>query len=279
MSGVMERTLRILELLAGHPEGLPISAIAGALDLPVSAAHRMLKELSEHGYVRQMRAQGDYALTIRLAALGLGFLAKTGVTDIAQPILDRLAAESRELVRLSVIDGKDLVWVAVAQGATSGLRYDPGREQGVVVHLASSSGGRAWLSAISDDEALALIARQGLEPPFAAGPKAPKTLGDVLAELAAARRRGFAVAVDSYIDGMAAMAVPIFAPASESGDRHPIGCLSIAGPAVRLTPERQAALSGSLKAAATEIGDAAAASSYFTRDRVLPGPSVSPVAP
>ena len=70
MSGVMERTLGILELLAGHPEGLPVSAIAGALDMPVSAAHRMLKELSEHGYVRQLRAQGDYALTIRLAALG-----------------------------------------------------------------------------------------------------------------------------------------------------------------------------------------------------------------
>jgi DNA-binding IclR family transcriptional regulator len=267
MSGVMERTLRILELLAGHPDGLPISAIASALDMPVSAAHRMLKELSEHGYVRQMRAQGDYALTIRLAALGLGFLGKTGVTDIAQPILDRLAAESRELVRLSVIDGSDLVWVAVAQGATSGLRYDPGREQGVVVHLATSAGGRAWLGALSDDEALALIARQGLEPPFPAGPGAPKTLGAVLEELAAARRRGYAVAVDSYIDGMAAMAVPIFAP----GDCRPIGCLSIAGPAVRLTAERQEALSASLKAAAAEIGDAAAASSYFARDRALPG--------
>ena len=267
MSGVMERTLRILELLAGHPDGLPISAIASALDMPVSAAHRMLKELSEHGYVRQMRAQGDYALTIRLAALGLGFLGKTGVTDIAQPILDRLAAESRELVRLSVIDGSDLVWVAVAQGATSGLRYDPGREQGVVVHLATSAGGRAWLGALSDDEALALIARQGLEPPFPAGPGAPKTLGAVLEELAAARRRGYAVAVDSYIDGMAAMAVPIFAP----GDRRPIGCMSIAGPAVRLTAERQEALSASLRAAAAEIGDAAAASSYFARDRALPG--------
>ena len=30
--------------------------------------------------------------TIRLAALGLGFLGKTGVTDIAQPILDRFSA-------------------------------------------------------------------------------------------------------------------------------------------------------------------------------------------
>lgn len=275
MSGVMERTLGILELLAGHPEGLPVSLIAQRLDMPMSAAHRMLKELSDHGYVRQLRAQGDYALTIRLAALGLGFLGKTGVTDIAQPILDRLAAESKELVRLSVIDGSDLVWVAVAQGATFGLRYDPGREQGVVVHLASSSGGRAWLSALSDEEALALIARQGLEPPFPAGPKAPKTIGAVLEELGRARQRGYAVAVDSYIDGMAAMAVPIFAP----GDPRPIGCLSIAGPAVRFTPERQEALSHPLKEAAAELGAASAASAFFSRDRAVPGRADRATAP
>ena len=133
----------------------------------------------------------------------------------------------------------------------------------MVVHLATSAGGRAWLGALSDDEALALIARQGLEPPFPAGPGAPKTLGAVLEELAAARRRGYAVAVDSYIDGMAAMAVPIFAP----GDRRPIGCLSIAGPAVRLTAERRTALSGALAAAAAEIAAASAGSGYFARDR------------
>lgn len=142
MSGVLERTLGILEILSSHPAGLPVGVIAQRLDLPASATHRLLNDLARLGYVRQDRAHGDYALTIRLAALGLSFLGQSGVTDIAQPILDRLAAESGELVRLSVADGASLVWVAVAQGATGGLRYDPGREQGAVVHLASSSGGR-----------------------------------------------------------------------------------------------------------------------------------------
>ena len=111
---------------------------------------------------------------------------------MAQPILDRLAAESGELVRLSVIDGESLVWVGVAQGATGGLRYDPGREQGVVVHLASSAGGTAWLSTMSDEEALMAVSRQGLAAD-AAGRRARTRRGrakELLARLAAGAGAG-----------------------------------------------------------------------------------------
>lgn len=263
MSGVMERTLAILELLTNHPGGLPVGTLAEALDMPVSAAHRLLKELSQFGYVRQLRSQGDYALTIKMAALGLSFLGKAGVTDVAQPILDRLAAQSGELVRLSVVDYPDLVWVGVAQGATTGLRYDPGREQGVVVHLASSAGGRAWLSALSDETALELVAAQGVKPPFEGGPDIPHTIAEVLGILKQTRERGYAVAVNSYLAGMAAMAVPVHRP--DGGD--PIGCLSIAGPAVRVTSERMETLKPLLLDAAAEIGDAAGGSTFFTRNR------------
>jgi len=263
MSGVMERTLAILELLSRHPDGMQVSTIAAETDMPASAAHRLLKELSQFGYVRQLRSQGDYALTIKLAAMGLSFLGKTGVGDIAQPILDRLAAQTRELVRLSVIDYPELVWVGVAQGATTGLRYDPWREQGVIVHLANSAGGRAWLSTVSDEEALELVARQGIEPDFEAGKDIIHTIPELLDELAATRKRGYAVAVNSYITGMAAMAVPVYRP--DGGT--PIGCLSVAGPAVRVTPEHMEELKQPLLEAAGEIGDASGGSKFFNRNR------------
>lgn len=260
MSGVLERTLGILELLTGHPGGLPVSAIATRLDMPASAAHRLLNDLARLGYVRQDRAQGDYALTIKLAAMGLSFLGQSGITDVAQPILDRLAAESGELVRLSVFDGGSLVWVGVAQGATGGLRYDPGREQGVVVHLASSAGGQAFLSAMSDDDALMAVSRQGLAPTQAgAGGGAPASATELLARLAAARSRGYAVAIDSYLAGMAAIAVPVRRP--DSGEA--LGCLSIAAPSVRLDEARMAELAPVLQAAADEIGAASRGSRFF----------------
>src|ERR1700749_4995381 len=113
--GLLERTLGVLELLATHASGLLLFEIADRLQIPRSATHRVLAALIEHGYVRQERQQGVYQLTARIASLAFTLLAGSGVTDFAQPILDRLAAESSELVRLAMIDGRELVWVAKAQ--------------------------------------------------------------------------------------------------------------------------------------------------------------------
>lgn len=260
MSSVLEKSLAIIELLVDHPVGLPVSAIASATDQPASGVHRTLQELARLGYVRQAQVQGDYALTIKLPAMGLGFLGRAGITDVAQPVLDALAASSGELIRLSVIDGDNLIWVAVAQGATRGLRYDPGQEQGVVVHLASSAGGKAWLSSMGDEEALMRVSAQGLlRQAESAGPNAPRSLTLLLGQLAEARANGYATAVDSYIAGMAAMAVPV----RYHGDGPVLGCLSIAGPAVRMTAARMAELAPRLQAAAAELGEAAAGSQYF----------------
>ncbi|WP_113446861.1 IclR family transcriptional regulator [Rhizobium cremeum] len=254
----LEKSLTIIELLAAKPGGLSVSTIAQQVNQPASGVHRTLNELIRLGYVRQVQDQGDYALTMKLAALGVGFLGRTGVGDVAQPILDRLAQTSGELIRLSVIDGDDLIWVAVAQGATGGLRYDPGQEQGVVVHLASSAGGQAWLASMSDEEALERVSRQGLaKTGKPSGPGAPRTITELLEILAETRKRGYAVSVNSYIVGMAAMAMPVLS------NGQVISCLSIAGPAVRMTPERMEELAPHLARAAEEIGIAASGSRYF----------------
>lgn len=276
MSSVLEKSLAIVELLVDHPAGMPVSAIATATDQPASGVHRTLQELARLGYVRQLQAQGDYVLTIKLPAMGLGFIGRAGITDVTQPIIDALAADSGELVRLSVIDGDRLTWVAVAQGATRGLRYDPGQEQGVVVHLASSAGGKAWLSTMSDEEALLLVGAQGLtRQADGQGQNAPRSLGLLIEQLAEARARGYATAVDSYIAGMAAMAVPV----RYRGDGPVLGCLSIAGPAVRMNAERMTQLAPRLHRAAAELGIAAAGSQFFQANvralDALPGRSVA----
>jgi IclR family transcriptional regulator, acetate operon repressor len=258
MAGVMARSLAILELLARHPAGLSVGAVAGALELPMSATHRLLQELGQHGYVRQPQAGGDYALTLRLAALGLGFLAQSGISDLAQPVLNDLAQDAGELVRLSVLDGEDLVWVAVAQGATRGLRYDPGREQGVVVDLAQSASGRAYLATLPEAEALRRVRAQALPLPEGAVPEAAVALTDLPQILERARAQGYALACDSYLAGMAAMARAVRDPAGRV-----LGCLSIAGPSVRMTAERMQALAPALAAAAEEMGRAACASPCF----------------
>ncbi|MCB1439853.1 MAG: IclR family transcriptional regulator [Nitratireductor sp.] len=266
MSSALERALAVLELLTENPKGLQVSIVAQKTGMPVSGAHRLLNELARHGYVRQEGSQGEYALTVKLAAMGLHFMGKSGIGDIAQPILDRLASISGELIRLSVLDEDKLVWVAAAQGATSGLRYDPGKEQGVTVHLASTAGGQALLSTMPDEEALMLVAAQGfvseIESP---GVNAPRTAQDLLKRLEETRRRGYSNATDSYIVGMAAMAVPV----RYVDGQTVIGCLSIAGPAVRLSPQRMDELAPALKEAAEEIGSASDSSLLFRRSSAL----------
>lgn len=69
-TGVMERTLATLELLACQVEGLSLSTIAERLAMPRSATHRLLADLVRCGYVQQPYSHGNYRLTPRLAAIG-----------------------------------------------------------------------------------------------------------------------------------------------------------------------------------------------------------------
>ena len=94
MTAILERSFKVLEHLAGHPEGRALSALSGELEMPLSATHRLLTELIRCGYVRQDQSHGDYMLTIKLVSLGLSFLSNSGIVDVAQPLLDSLAAES-----------------------------------------------------------------------------------------------------------------------------------------------------------------------------------------
>jgi IclR family acetate operon transcriptional repressor len=256
MSGILERSLAVLETLAVHPEGCSLSTLAAAANMPVSAAHRLLVELGRCGYVRQSREQGEYTLTIKLVALGLGFLSRSGVVDVAQPLLDALASESGELVRLAVVDGNDLIFVAKAQGAKSGLRYDP--DMGLSVPLSCSAAGHAWLSTVSDERALEMVGRQGFGTPEKFGPKAPTSMKALLPYIRNARKRGFSMIVEVFTPGMTAMAAPV-----SGRDGSAIGVVTIAGPLFRLTEERMLDLGPKLVETAAAIAETSGASPLF----------------
>ena len=256
MSGVLERTLGILELLSEQGQGVELAVLAETLNMPKSAAHRLLADLVRFGYVRQTRDLGSYVLTTKLVSLGLSYLSKTGVIDVAQPLLDRLAEQTGELVRLSVVDGGRLTWVARAQGARQGLRYDP--DMGSDARLSCSSSGWAWLSTLSDDEALALLVKQGLGPVEQFGPAAPTTLQAVLAEVQATRERGFSMTTDTYTAGLSAISAPV-----RFAGQAAFGVLTIAGPTVRFTPERMQALGPELVSTAQRLATLSGASPFF----------------
>jgi IclR family acetate operon transcriptional repressor len=258
MSGVMQRTLAILERLADDVGGVPVATLADELSMPRSAAHRLLAELGELGYVRQSRERGDYVLTTKLVSLGLNYLKHSGVVDLCQPVLDRLAESCGELVRLGVVDVDHLTWVALSQGARSGLRYDP--DMGIDAQLSCTATGFAWLSTLDEDDAVALLARQGIGRPERFGPRAPTSISAVMKEVRLARKQGFALAIDAYAPGLSAVSAPIVRAHGGA-----VGVLAISGPSVRLTDARLRSLVPGLLAAASDLAAASTASPLFDR--------------
>jgi IclR family acetate operon transcriptional repressor len=231
MASAVERSLIVLETLANFPEGCALSALADAANMPASAAHRLLADLSRYGYVRQERDHGHYRLTMKLTALGLNFLNRSGIIDIVQPSLDRLAEACGELVRLAVVDGDELIFVAA---------------------------GHAWLSTMPESEALERVARQGFGRPEAYGPRAPTSVAALLPYLQKARTRGFSLIVEVFAPGMTAMSAPVRTRAGKVR-----GVVTIAGPMFRLPEERMLQIASSLMATAAEIAEASGASSLF----------------
>jgi DNA-binding IclR family transcriptional regulator len=269
---LLRRVLDLVELLAAHARGLPLQAIADTLDIPKSGAHRLLAELVSYDYVKQDEETGRYLLSTKFATLGLMHLANSGVVDVSQSVLNRLAERSGELVRLAVVDYPRLVWVAKAQGARHGLRYDA--DMRTEVSLSTTSTGLAWLASLSDEEALRLVLRQGLPPPGIGGPNAPRSLPALLDLIQGARARGYAWVHETHAAGTAAMAANILHP----GTGAALGNLSIAGPSARLTEACRDALAPDLLDAAVTLAAVGPLSDYLAalsgrraRDEVGPG--------
>ncbi|NRP27478.1 MULTISPECIES: IclR family transcriptional regulator [unclassified Marinobacterium] len=258
MSSALEKAFSLIEYLAQNPHGSSVSSLSEALGQPASGIHRSLKMLEELGYVRQLDQGKHYALTIKLSALGLSYLGGLGLNDVTQPILDKLAEQTEELIRMAIIDGEDLVWVGVSQGTKSGLKYDPSSEQGQTAHLASSASGIALLATMSDEEAVSKVMKQGLSRE-GQGSGAPMTIQQLLDVLGTTRKRGYSINCNSFLDGMAAMARVIYDPVTGK----PFGTVSIAGPAVRLTKERMDTFEKRLESASKELSEASRASNYF----------------
>lgn len=246
MSGALEKSLAILEYLVDFPDGAALVQIATDLNQLRSGCHRTLHELIGYGYVRQLPQRGDYALTTKMASMGLSFLGKSGVVDIAQPVIHRLAQATEELVRLAIVDGKRLTLVAKAQGARSGLLYDP--DMGIDLRLSCSAAGHAWLMTLPEDEAIEYVTGQGIGQPRNYGPSAPTSVKALLRMLDEHRKRRYSIIQDAYAPGMSSMAAPV----RRQGEPT-TGIVVIAGPSSRLTLERMRQFGPLILAAADEL--------------------------
>jgi IclR family transcriptional regulator, acetate operon repressor len=232
-----ERCLSIIELLAEGAKTLSLGEIAERLDEPKSGVHRLLTTLVNLGWAEQDPQTGFYRLTMRLTLLGQRFYTDTHIPGLCQPLLDRLAAQTKEYVRLAVAAGGTLNWLADAQGATGGLMYHPPQASGAVPLHATASG-KAWLATLDEPTALAIVDKQGFSDARLLGPEAITNPRALLKEIRRTAERGYGLATNEAEPGVCAVAAAI----RQQADAPAVGTVSVAGPSIRMTDERLQAL-------------------------------------
>ena len=234
----VHRSLDLLEVVAARGGSLTIGEIAGAADVPVPTAHRLLRTLVDRGYMRQTPDR-RYALGFRL--LPLSTAASVMVGSGAERVLGGLVDALGETANLAMLDGDQVAYVAQVPGRHSMRMFT---EVGRRVDLHCTAVGKVLLAAFDDDHVQAVVARAGLEP------KTPHTLTDLdsfLAQLAEVRRRGYALDEGEQEVGVRCVAVAV----PESSVRL---ALSVSGPAPRMTDDLLAQAVPALHAAAREAG-------------------------
>jgi IclR family acetate operon transcriptional repressor len=228
---LVERAIDILEYLAETAEGRSVTAVSDALGVPPSAAHRLLIILTNKGLVQQDGRTRDYRLTLALPALGLRYLSSLNLVEACRPIMDALADDTRELVRLAIVSGSELLWIAKAQGSRSLLRLDPLEGRSVILHVTAA--GKAWLASMSKEQAaqkyassLRSVGKDDL------GPNAITEPAKFFSELELCRRRGYATTYEEAEPGIAAVGAAVRNGMTETAEV--VGTISIAGPTARI---------------------------------------------
>jgi IclR family acetate operon transcriptional repressor len=250
MAQLVERALDVLELLAAQPTGLALTNICANHKLPKVTAHRILSVLVQRGFVEQDALTDHYRLTLKTTAIGFQFLAETRITDLCQPTLDSLAMKTGELARLAIADGDSLTWVAKSQGAVSGLKYDPNMGHPVVLH--ATAVGRAWLATLPEEKAVRIVLARGFAVPERFNRSIVTNEAALRTELARTRRRGYGIAREEGEVGMVAIGCPVFDPFDKG---RAVATVSLAGPIVRISPNRVKSIVADLKEAAAELSD------------------------
>ncbi len=221
----VDRALTVLALLARHGE-LGVTELAALLEVHKSTAFRLVTTLERHELVEQHTDRGKYRLGVGVLRLAGATSARLDLVQCGRPVTRRLAEELGETVNITVLSGRDALYVDETAAASV---LQPHSWVGQRIPLHATSNGKVLLAHVSDARFAELTA----------GPLrrfTDHTHTDVTAlkaEVEAVRRTGYAVAVDELEVGLTAVAAPIIGQ-----DGLVAGSVSASGPTFRIPAER-----------------------------------------
>lgn len=198
-----DRTIDILELLAGEPQGLTISDISDRLGVARSSTHGLVHTLRVRGYLVQ-RPDRRFHLGARLIQLGLNVVDQLELRATARDYLERLVATTQDTALLVIPEAGDFLFLDKVLSDAQGVRTDPRMTSRRPLHC--SSLGKALLAALPDETVEGAIDLSQLESVT----RFTITERDVLLDdLARTRARGYALDRQESVMGVFCVGAPL----------------------------------------------------------------------
>lgn len=220
------RAIRILELVAEHPDQLGVTELGRRIGVHKATAFRLVSTLAQAGLVERAPGTDAYRPGFGLVRLATTALADLDVVRQARPVLERLAEETQETVNLAVLEGDEVVNIDQVAGSHAVLNVNwVGRR----TPLHCTSNGKVLLAHLPEPEWDRFL-RSPLER------RTPRTITDPAAlriQLRRARTLGYAYTREELEVGLNAVAAPVRGPSGEV-----VAAVSVAGPAYRVTRKR-----------------------------------------
>ena len=222
----LEKGLAVLRAFSARRRTMTLADVAEATDITKSSAQRMVFTLEKLGYVRKHPKTRRYQLTPRVMEIGFNYLATHSLIDVANPFLSELTKVTTETSCLTEPDGLDMVYVARFVSAQFVPVHMP---IGSRIPMYCTASGRAFLSALPEDEARALIEASDR---VAHTMHTRTGVDEILQELRQARQQGFATNAEELFLGDMTIAAPVL-----GAQGRPVASVHIVAPTSRWTLE------------------------------------------
>lgn len=197
------RTFDVLDLLVRHKDGLRLTEIKDALDLPVSSVHNMLQTMVSAD-VASVDEDLRYSIGPRAVALALRTVQSLDIRSLAKRPLQDLARAIGDDVYLGLRLGKRVIYADRTLG-TQRISLDIRLGEPLFLH--STATGKLFAA---NDPQLAGRALAGALPrQTAATITEPERLRS---EYQAILERGYATSLQEAVDGIVGYAVPVRQP-------------------------------------------------------------------
>ena len=217
------RALETLEIIAEEGE-MGVTDLGRRLGVHKATASRLASTLAEHGLIERDPRTDRYRLGFTLIYLAGAAMSDLDLVTTGRPIVQELAAQTRETVNLGVAHADSVVCIDQATGTSAIVSVSwVGRR----TPLHCTSNGKVLLAWMGEPEVKRLLAGP-LEARTARTIIDPKAL---MADLAEVRARGYAQTIEELEEGLNAVAAPV-----RRADGEVVAALTVSGPAFRMRP-------------------------------------------